>query len=406
MKSQVRVVTVDIIQAFSNTLLLGFTLGMSYVYISADMYVSEIPYYNLGLLFFLFLVCFILGRIPVGLVVASKYRNFLGPLSMLLLPLAIFLFRGSTDINYLMCASLVMGFSTVSGSTAANSKLSEDFDSHRVTVRKEVALALGSAAFPISIILTTIFPFGYPWFLYYVMLLSLAAGLIFLGVSLFRFFVRKLRPTQDSLYNILSRTVAPLRAISKVNGKDYFLTALIVDTLFTFSAWAIVIYLPYYYILVTGSTRAASVSFALVSALYITMRFVGQRVRSRGFDFFSYFIRPIVFILAFFLLSLTSSENILFYSLLILSAVGLFEEGAKRYVLTRFDEDDRQIVERSNQIIKTPFTILAPAFSYLFFSISFSLGFASAIVPAAISLFIMMFSIGNPAEDITTVPGR
>ena len=86
----------------------------------------------------------------------------------------------------------------------------------------------------------------------------------------------------------------------------------------------------------------------------------------------------------------------LFLALLILSSVGLFEEGAKNYVYSAFDSGDQQIVKRSSQILVLPFIVLAPLFSYEFFSISFSLGFASAIIPAAISLLLTTFLISNP----------
>ena len=393
----------DLVQAYAIVSLLGFSLGLSYVFLSAKMHSLPLPYYNLGLLFFFFLLFFIFGRIPVGLIAASTYRNFLGPTSMLLLSLSIYLFRAGSQLPYLIYASISMGLATTAGSIAATSKLSEDFSSQKVARRKRSALALGSICFPLSISVTAIIPLGYVGMLFYIMLAALAVGAVFLVVSFYRYFVEHIRPTQETLYAIVSRTIAPLRTISKIEGKDYFLTALSVDTLFTFSAWAIVIYLPYYDVLVTNSIESVSMTFALISGLYILMRFLGQRIRADSFFFFSYFIRPILFILAFFMLSFSPASDEFFYSLLMLAAVGLFEDGAKQFVLNRFEEDDRQIVQRSMEVIKTPFTIFAPAFSFVFFSISFSLGFASAIIPAAISLMIMMFAIGNPTRESTTI---
>ena len=101
------------------------------------------------------------------------------------------------------------------------------------------------------------------------------------------------------------------------------------------------------------------------------------------------------FIIAFFMLSLSTTFDFILYALLVLASVGIFEEGAKQFVEFSFSKEDRQIVRRASQLLKMPFVVLAPLFSYEFFSISTSLGFASAIIPAAISLLISTFAVNN-----------
>jgi hypothetical protein len=223
----------------------------------------------------------------------------------------------------------------------------------------------------------------------------LSLGIIFLAAAITGFYSKNGRPLRDDLFATVSKTFAPLRMLSKIDKKGYFLSTLLIDTLFVFSAWSIIIYLPYYSYKLLNSVPSLLITFTIVSLFYLGMRFAGQKLRSDGFRFASYFFRPVAFIIAFFMLSLATNFDLILYALLVLASVGIFEEGAKQFVEFSFSKEDRQIVRRASQLLKMPFVVLAPLFSYEFFSISTSLGFASAIIPAAISLLISTFAINN-----------
>ncbi len=386
----------DLLQPYILSSLSGGTLSILYVALSLKINNLSISYFSLGIVFFIFLVTYIFSRIPASIVSFSTYRNLLSPSSFLLLAWALYIFSTALTITGILLVSILIGLSLSVAIVSINSKISEDFSSSSIRTSRRNALALGTLSGPISLLISYFFGNNYSELIILIEYIALILGAIFLVIEIFRFYVRKIRPQQDPILVTVNKTLAPLRMLGKIRGKAFFLTTTLIDILFIFAAWSILIYLPYYSYSLINSTRYSFLIFAGISLAYILFRFSGQRLHVRIFFISSYFVRSVVFIVAFLILSLAKSLVDVFLALLILSSVGFFEEGAKNYVLTAYDSGDQQIVKRASQLLILPFIVLAPLFSYEFFSISFSLGFASAIIPAAISLLLTTFLISNP----------
>lgn len=386
----------DLLQPYILSSLSGGTLSILYVALSLKINNLSISYFSLGIVFFIFLVTYIFSRIPASIVSFSTYRNLLSPSSFLLLAWALYIFSTALTITGILLVSILIGLSLSVAIVSINSKISEDFSSSSIRTSRRNALALGTLSGPISLLISYFFGNNYSELIILIEYIALILGAIFLIIEIFRFYVRKIRPQQDPILVTVNKTLAPLRMLGKIRGKAFFLTTTLIDILFIFAAWSILIYLPYYSYSLINSTRYSFLIFAGISLAYILFRFSGQRLHVRIFFISSYFVRSVVFIVAFLILSLAKSLVDVFLALLILSSVGFFEEGAKNYVLTAYDSGDQQIVKRASQLLILPFIVLAPLFSYEFFSISFSLGFASAIIPAAISLLLTTFLISNP----------
>lgn len=386
----------DLLQPYILSSLSGGTLSILYVALSLKINNLSISYFSLGIVFFIFLVTYIFSRIPASIVSFSTYRNLLSPSSFLLLAWALYIFSTALTITGILLVSILIGLSLSVAIVSINSKISEDFSSSSIRTSRRNALALGTLSGPISLLISYFFGNNYTELIILIEYIALILGAIFLIIEIFRFYVRKIRPQQDPILVTVNKTLAPLRMLGKIRGKAFFLTTTLIDILFIFAAWSILIYLPYYSYSLINSTRYSFLIFAGISLAYILFRFSGQRLHVRIFFISSYFVRSVVFIVAFLILSLAKSLVDVFLALLILSSVGFFEEGAKNYVLTAYDSGDQQIVKRASQLLVLPFIVLAPLFSYEFFSISFSLGFASAIIPAAISLLLTTFLISNP----------
>lgn len=386
----------DLLQPYILSSLSGGTLSILYVALSLKINNLSISYFSLGIVFFIFLVTYIFSRIPASIVSFSTYRNLLSPSSFLLLAWALYIFSTALTITGILLVAILIGLSLSVAIVSINSKISEDFSSSSIRTSRRNALALGTLSGPISLLISYFFGNNYTELIILIEYIALILGAIFLIIEIFRFYVRKIRPQQDPILVTVNKTLAPLRMLGKIRGKAFFLTTTLIDILFIFAAWSILIYLPYYSYSLINSTRYSFLIFAGISLAYILFRFSGQRLHVRIFFISSYFVRSVVFIVAFLILSLAKSLVDVFLALLILSSVGFFEEGAKNYVLTAYDSGDQQIVKRASQLLVLPFIVLAPLFSYEFFSISFSLGFASAIIPAAISLLLTTFLISNP----------
>lgn len=386
----------DLVQPYILSSMSGGTISILYVALSLKIDVLSLSYYSLGIVFFIFLVIYIFARIPVGIVSYSKYRNFLEPTSFLLLAWSLYVFTNTSKMTGIYFVSVLMGLSLSAAIVSINSKISEDFSSSSIRISRRNALALGTLSAPVGLLITSFYGIHYAGLINLIEYIALFFGTLFLFIEIYRFFVRKIKPKQDPVFVTVNKSLAPLKMLGKIRGKAFFLTTILIDILFIFAAWSILIYLPYYSYTLINSAKSSFLIFAGIALSYVIFRFAGQHIRSRKFFISSYFVRSAVFIIAFLILSLAVSVIDLFLALLILSSVGLFEEGAKNYVYSAFDSSDQQIVKRSSQILVLPFIVLAPLFSYEFFSISFSLGFASAIIPAAISLLLTTFLISNP----------
>ena len=386
----------DLVQPYILSSMSGGTISILYVALSLKIDVLSLGYFSLGIVFFIFLVIYIFARIPVGIVSYSKYRNFVEPASFLLLAWSLYVFSNTSKITGIYFVSVLMGLSLSAAIVSINSKISEDFSSSSIRISRRNALALGTLSAPVGLLITSFYGIHYAGIINLIEYIALFFGTLFLFIEIYRFFVRKIKPKQDPLFVTVNKSLAPLKMLGKIRGKAFFLATILIDILFIFAAWSILIYLPYYSYTLINSAKSSFLIFAGIALSYVIFRFAGQHIRSRKFFISSYFVRSAVFIIAFLILSLAVSVIDLFLALLILSSVGLFEEGAKNYVYSAFDSSDQQIVKRSSQILVLPFIVLAPLFSYEFFSISFSLGFASAIIPAAISLLLTTFLISNP----------
>lgn len=386
----------ELVQPYLLSSLSGGTTSILYVALSLKINTLSISYFSLGIVFFIFLVTYIFTRIPVGIVSFSTYRNLLAPSSFLLLAWALYIYSTALTLTGIFLVAVLIGFSLSAAIVSINSKISEDFSSTSIRANRRNALALGTLSAPVALFVSYFFGNNYSELITVIEYIALFFGALFLFVEIFRFYVRKIRPQQDPILVTVNKTLAPLRMLGKIRGKAFFLATTLIDILFIFAAWSILIYLPYYSYSLIDSAKSSFLIFAGISLAYVVFRFAGQRLHFKMFFISSYFVRSVVFIVAFLILSLAKSVLDLFLALLILSSVGLFEEGAKNYVLSGFDAGDQQIVRRSSQLLVLPFIVLAPLFSYEFFSISFSLGFASAIIPAAISLLLTTFLISNP----------
>ena len=387
---------IGITQSYLLSFLSGSVVALSYVFLPLRIIAANsIDYDTMGIIIFVFLLFFMLSRIPSGLMAASEYRNFAAPTAFLLLSASLFELYTATVLEQFLLSALALGAAMSFAIVAINAKLSESYSSQKIGFRKWLALLLGVLSFPFILGFDVLTSIQYLQLMYYLVLMLLVLGVFFLAVALMGFYSKNGRPLRDDMFATISKTFAPLRMLSKIDKKGYFLSTLLIDTLFVFSAWSIIIYLPYYSYKLLNSVPSLLVTFTIVSLFYLAMRFAGRKLKSDSFRFASYFFRPVAFIIAFFMLSLATTFNFILYALLVLASVGIFEEGAKQFVEFSFNKEDRQIVRRASQLLKMPFVVLAPLFSYEFFSISTSLGFASAIIPAAISLLISTFAVSN-----------
>jgi|YelNatPaOPRAMG01_1025707.scaffolds.fasta_scaffold09955_7 hypothetical protein len=392
---------IGVLQSYLLSFLSGSVVALSYVFLPLRIIAaSNIDYDTMGIIIFVFLLFFLLSRIPSGLMAASEYRNFASPTAFLLLSASLYeLYTASMIEQFLLCAialGAAMSFSIV----AINAKLSESYSSQTISFRKWVALLLGTLSFPLILGFDALTGIEYLNLIFYIVLILFILGALLLAAATIGFYGKNGRPRRDDMFATVSKTFAPLRSLSNIDMKGYFLSTLLIDTLFVFSAWSIIIYLPYYTYRLLNSVPSLLVTFMIVSLFYLGMRYLGQKLKSDGFRFASYFFRPVAFIIAFFMLSLATAFHFILYALLVLASVGIFEEGAKQFVEFSFSKEDRQIVRRASQLLKMPFVVLAPLFSYEFFSISTSLGFASAIIPAAISLLISTFAVSNSPSKV------
>ncbi|MCL4451806.1 MAG: hypothetical protein M1327_04185 [Candidatus Thermoplasmatota archaeon] len=393
------------IQPYLLSFLSGSVIALSYVFLPLRIIsAGNIDYDAMGITIFVFLLFFLICRVPSVLMAASEYRNFASPTAFILLSASMYeLYTATVLEQYLLCGialGAAMSFSVV----AISVKLSESYSSSKISFRKSLALLLGAVSFPLTLGFEVLTNIPYLSLMFYLVLILLVIGGIFLAQAFIGFYRKNARPRRDDMFVIISKTFAPLRMLSNISMKGYFLSTLLIDTLFVFSAWSVIIYLPYYSYELLNSISSLLVTFTIVSLFYLGMRYAGQRLKSDGFRFASYFFRPVAFIVAFFMLSLANSFNLILYALLVLASVGIFEEGTKQFVEFSFNKDDRVIVRRASQLLRAPFVVLAPLFSYEFFSISTSLGFASAIIPAAISLLVSTFVVSNNPSRVFT-PG-
>ena len=387
---------IGIMQSYLLSFLSGSVVALSYVFLPLRIIAANsIDYDTMGIIIFVFLLFFLLSRITGGLMAASEYRNFAAPTAFLLLSASLFELYTATVLEQFLLSALALGAAMSFAIVAINAKLSESYSSQKIGFRKWLALLLGVLSFPFILGFDALTRIQYLQLMFYLVLILLVLGAFFLVAAIIGFYSKNGRPLRDDMFATVSKTFAPLRMLSKIDKKGYFLSTLLIDTLFVFSAWSIIIYLPYYSYKLLNSVPSLLVTFTIVSLFYLGMRFAGQKLKSGGFRFASYFFRPVAFIIAFFMLSLATTFDFILYALLVLASVGIFEEGAKQFVEFSFSKEDRQIVRRASKLLKMPFVVLAPLFSYEFFSISTSLGFASAIIPAAISLLISTFAVSN-----------
>jgi hypothetical protein len=385
-----------VVQSYLLSFLSGSAVALSYVFLPLRIIAANsIDYDTMGIIIFVFLLFYLLSRIPSGLMTASEYRNFAAPTAFLLFSASLYeLYTAKAVEQFLLCA-IALGAAISFSIAAIKAKLSESYISQTINLRKWVALLLGTLSFPLILGFDALTRILYLQLILYLVFILFILGAITLATGIVGFYGKNGRPRRDDMFAMLSKTILPLRSLSKISLKGYFFSTLIIDTLFVFSAWSIIIYLPYYSYKLLNSVPSLLVTFTIVSLFYLGMRFIGQKLKSESFRFASYFFRPVAFIIAFFMLSLATTFDFILYALLVLASVGIFEEGAKKFVESSFDKEDRIIVRQASQLLKMPFVVLAPLFSYEFFSISASLGFASAIIPAATSLLILTFTISN-----------
>jgi len=394
-----------VIQSYILSFLSGSVVAVSYVFLPIRIIAANnINYDSMSIIIFVFLLFFLLSRAPAGFLAASEYRNYVGPSAFLLLSASLYELASATALEQLLLCAISLGAAMSFSVVSINAKLSESYTSRKISFRKWVALLLGTLSFPFMLGIDAITGFQYLQLMFLLEIGALSLGLIFFASEAFSFYIKRARPRRDDMLAMIRKTYLPFRMLSKISIKGYFLSTLLIDTLFVFSAWSVIIYLPYYSYILLRSVPDLLITFTIVSLFYLAMRFVGRKLKSPGFRFASYFFRPVAFIIAFFMLSLATTFNYILYALLVLASVGIFEEGARQFVEFSFSSEDRQTVRRVSQMIKMPFVVLAPLFSFEFFSISTSLGFASAIIPAAISLLISTFTVSNQPSNVFT-PG-
>ncbi len=393
--SGIRSLDLDVIGSYLLSLFTGSAIAIEYILLPLKMSTVPAPYYSVGILLFLFLLLFVTGRVPSTLILTSEYRNFLGPVAGVLISFSLYIMFIATTFQYMLYSSVLLGLGACFGAGSVNAKLSEDYDSFKIRKRKTMALAFGTLSFPAILLLSAISNMSYENLFYYSYFVIFVVSIILLLIHIILYALKDVRPKKDNIRSIFYKTIEPIKMLAGVHGEESFLILLSIDILFVFSAWAVLIYLPFFAYRLLNSQAMLLETFALVSLVYIVFRYLGTKIRSSKFNVFSYFFRPAVFIFAFFMLSLVTEFAETLYAFLIFASVGLFEHGAKTYMEAEFPEGERSIIEKASRTLRTPFIVLAPLFSYQFFSISFSLGFASAIIPAAVSLLLVTFTIGN-----------
>ena len=187
---------------------------------------------------------FLLSRIPSGLMAASEYRNFAAPTAFLLLSASLFELYTATVLEQFLLSALALGAAMSFAIVAINAKLSESYSSQKIGFRKWLALLLGVLSFPFILGFDVLASIQYLQLMYYLVLMLLVLGVFFLAVALTGCYSKNGRPLRDDMFATVYKTFAPLRMLSKIDKKGYFLSTLLIDTLFVFSAWSIIINPP------------------------------------------------------------------------------------------------------------------------------------------------------------------
>ena len=88
-----------------------------------------------------------------------------------------------------------MGLSLSAAIVSINSKISEDFSSSSIRISRRNALALGTLSAPVGLLITSFYGIHYNGIINLIEYIALFFGTLFLFIEIYRFFVRKIKPS-------------------------------------------------------------------------------------------------------------------------------------------------------------------------------------------------------------------
>ena len=180
---------IGITQSYLLSFLSGSVVALSYVFLPLRIIAANsIDYDTMGIIIFVFLLFFLLSRIPSGLMAASEYRNFAAPTAFLLLSASLFELYTATVLEQFLLSALALGAAMSFAIVAINAKLSESYSSQKIGFRKWLALLLGVLSFPFILGFDVLASIQYLQLMYYLVLMLLVLGVFFLAVALTGFY--------------------------------------------------------------------------------------------------------------------------------------------------------------------------------------------------------------------------